>query len=159
MGRREAMSDAEISWPAVHHVAERPSDGRMDSVSSVSEPTTLPRRPTQATQRELIRAALAQDPTLPDRRIARAIGCADTTVARVREADGVPPYRRHRDRRPSGDAPTSRRQLREEIAMLTSELAQERRRRIEAEQALAAVHAAPPAALPAAQESRPPAPR
>jgi hypothetical protein len=152
------MSDAEITWPAMHHVAERLSDGRTNSVSSVSEPATLPRRLTQATQRQLIRAALAQDPTLPDRRIARAIGCADTTVARVRKADGVPPYRRHRDRRPSGDAPASRRQLREEIAMLTSELAQERRRRIEAEQALAAVHAALPAALPAAQESRPPAP-
>jgi hypothetical protein len=92
----------------------------MDSVWSVSEPTTLPRRLTQATQRELIRAALAKDPTLPDLRIARAIGCADTTVARVREADGVPPYCRHRDRRPPSDAPASRRLLREQIAMLTS---------------------------------------
>jgi hypothetical protein len=116
--------------------------------SLVSEPATTPRRLTQAEQRELIRAALAKDPTLPDLRIARVIGCAATTVARVREAAGVAPYRRHCDRRPSGNGQTSKRVLRAEIVALTEELARERSLRIEAEQVLATVRAAPPPASP-----------
>jgi hypothetical protein len=123
----------------------------------MSDRTPLPWRLTQATQRQLIRAALAQDPTLPDRRIAQAIGCADTTVARVREAAGVAPYRRHRDRRPSGKAQTSRRLLRAEIAALTEELAQERSLRIKAEQALVSVRQAAPPVSPTTAECRPPA--
>jgi hypothetical protein len=52
-------------------------------------PAMTPSRLTQAEQRELIRAALAGNPTLPDLRIARAIGCAATTVARVRRSSPV----------------------------------------------------------------------
>ena len=48
-------------------------------------------RLSQAEQRQLIRDALAQDPSLPDLRIARAIGCAASTVARVRAGEGVAP--------------------------------------------------------------------
>src|SRR5262249_26796617 len=117
--------------------------------SLVSEPATMPRRLTQAEQRELIRAALAKDPTLPDLRIARVIGCAANTVARVREAAGVAPYRRHRDRRPLNDTQAaSKRLLRAKIVALTEELARERNLRIKAEQALATVPAAVPQAPP-----------
>jgi hypothetical protein len=116
--------------------------------SLVSEPATMPRRLTQAEQRELIRAALARDPTLPDLRIARVIGCAANTVARVREAAGVAPYRRHRDRRPLNDTQASKRLLRAKIDALTEELARERSLRIKAEQAVATVRAAVPQAPP-----------
>jgi hypothetical protein len=134
--------------------------------SILREPTTTPWRLTQAEQRELIRAALAKDSTLPDLRIAHAIGCATTTVARVREAAGVAPYRQHRDRRPSGNVQTSKRLLRAKIAALTDELARERSLRMKAEQALATVRAAVPQAPPivhrpptAAAEPAPPLPR
>jgi hypothetical protein len=120
------------------------------------EPATTLRRLTQREQRELIRATLARDPTLPDVRIARAIGCAATTVARVREAAGVAPYRRHRDRRPSGDAPASRRLLPAEIVALNEELARERSLRIRAEQALATVRAAAAPVSPRIAVYRPP---
>jgi hypothetical protein len=119
-------------------------DGAIHSV--VREPATTPRRLTQAEQRELIRAALARDPTLPDLRIARVIGCAANTVARVREAAGVAPYRRHRDRQLSGNGQTSKRVLRAEIVALTEELVRERSLRVRSEQALAAVRAAVPQA-------------
>jgi hypothetical protein len=124
--------------------------------SLMRDPGTTPRRLTQAEQRELIRAALTRDPTIPDLRIARAIGCAATTVARVREAVGVAPYRRHRDRRPSGNGQTSKRVLRAQIVALTEELTRERSLRIEAEQVLATVRAAPPPASPTISVYRPP---
>jgi hypothetical protein len=123
--------------------------------SPVRKSATTPRRLTQAEQRELIRAALARDPTLPDLRIARAIGCAATTVARVREAAGVAPYRRHRDRRPSGNAQTSKRLLRAKIVALTEELARERSRRMKAEQAVAATPAFAPSTSPTISVYRP----
>jgi hypothetical protein len=123
--------------------------------SPVRKSATTPRRLTQAEQRKLIRAALARDPTLPDLRIARAIGCAATTVARVREAAGVAPYLRHRDRCPPPAVQMTKRLLREQIATLQSELAAERTRRMNAEQALTALRASVPATR-AAPAPRPP---
>jgi hypothetical protein len=130
------------------------------------EPAETHLRLTQAKQRELIRATLVKDPTLPDLRIARVIGCAVTTVARVREAVGVVPYRRHRDRRQSAAAQVTKEQLLEQIAAVTSELARERRRRIAAEQALAAdgssplvTRAAPVSPPPSAASAVPSPPR
>jgi hypothetical protein len=123
--------------------------------SPVRASATAPWRLTQAEQRKLIRAALARDPALPDLRIARAIGCAATTVARVRKAAGVAPYRRHRDRRPSGNAQISRRVLRAEIVALTEELTRERSLRVKAEQALANVRATATLAPPTISVYRP----
>ena len=114
----------------------------------MSDRTPLPWRLTQAEQRQLIRDALAKDPTLPDQRIARVIGCSDKTVARVRAAAGVGPYRCHRDRHLPGTPPPTKRQLRNQIAALRDELGNERSLRINAEQALAIERATPPAPLP-----------
>jgi hypothetical protein len=126
-----------------------PAQGCGDAVHSVArEPATTPWRLTQAEQRKLIRAALARDPSLPDLRIARSIGCAATTVARVREAAGVAPYRRHRDWRPSRNAQISRRVLRAQIVALTEELTRERSLRVKAEKALATARATPTSAPP-----------
>jgi hypothetical protein len=120
------------------------------------ETATAPWRMTQAKQRELIRAALAKDPTLPDLRIARVVGCAATTVARVRDAAGVAPYRRHRDRRRTDTIQVTRRQLQEQIAALANEMARERSLRIEAERALSELRTSPPAATPSIPSSPPP---
>ena len=100
-------------------------------------PASRSLRLTQVEQRALIRAALAKHPLLPDLRIARAVGCAASTVARVREAAGVPPYRRHRDRRPSTAIQVTKRLLREQIETLSRRLAEERELRLKVEQVLA----------------------
>jgi hypothetical protein len=76
LGERAHCTMTQLADFGTAQAADRATD------SLLRAPAMTPPRLTQAEQRELIRAALAGDPNLPDLRTARAIGCAVTTVAR-----------------------------------------------------------------------------
>jgi hypothetical protein len=160
LDRREAALAAWAEEGGTAMTTQAPSAGQQQDCGEATgalgrQAAATPRRMSQVKQRELIRAALAKDPTLPDLRIARAVGFAATTVARVREAAGIAPYCRHRDRRPPPVVQVTKGQLCERLAALSHYLEREQSLRIEAERALAAFRANPPD-MRDAQVSRPP---